>query len=67
MGDWIDELVDWQLERGPVCGWEGMCPNACGLPWHSWASTNCPGSWKKKVTEIVRHADHISWQVNFGV
>lgn len=44
MGDWIDELVDWQLEQRNakrVCGY--LCPN-CNMQWHGLPQWTCPGS-----------------------
>lgn len=67
MADWIDTLVDWQMNgRTYEIGQLGNCPNSCGWNWHGTPTRFCPGSHIKITKEIVRHADHVAWQINIG-
>lgn len=68
MGDFIDELVDWQLnEQTYEAEQLNNCPNACGNRWHGTPTRWCPGSHVRISKELVRHADHQAWQVNLGI
>lgn len=62
MADWIDELVQESIDKGPQnrISFEKCQNEKCHVGWHGFARSDCPGSFNMDV-EAIQNQGVIDW------